>query len=112
MTKPDQDQDHLVPWLSLGFWNTGQLWANVDNKYWYMLEQVPVSELLFWTHICAGLDLDRAVITTSVNGRPGRLVEDVRQCSPLSLVESQRCFALICWIFIYVHCVAQPSLMP
>ena len=52
------------------------LWANIENTFWYVLEQVPLSQVLFWTHICTGLDLDQAVIRTSVNGRPVQLVEE------------------------------------
>ena len=74
-----QDNLHQVPWLSVAFWEEGILWANIDNKNWYMLEQVPVSEVFGWNHICTQLDLEHSLMRTSVNGRKASLVEEVRR---------------------------------
>ena len=78
-----EDKLHRVPWLSLGFWEEGILWANIENKKWYMLEQVPVSEVLGWNHICTQLDLEHSLIRTSVNGRKASLVEDISKVETL-----------------------------
>ena len=42
-----------------------------------------MAEVLFWSHICTELDLDRALIRTSVNGRPAQEVDISKMTGPL-----------------------------
>ena len=76
-----EDVNRKIPWLSVGFWENGLLWANLEDTYWYLLDQMPVNEIFGWVHICTQLDLDREVIRTSVNGRESKVVEEVRTSS-------------------------------
>ena len=74
-----RDQEHTQPWLSVGFWEEGLLWANLENEYWYLLYQIPVSRIFGWAHICTEIDLVEGVIRCSVNGLEVRQVEEVKR---------------------------------
>ena len=76
-----RDEDNLVPWFSIGFWENAMLWANVDDSEWVLLGQVLFWDLFRWVHICFELDLENSVIKTSINGQNTTVVEDIKKMS-------------------------------
>ena len=76
-----EDENYRVPWLSIGFWEKGVLWANIENSEWYLLGQVLVSDLFRWIHICVEFDLMKSTIKTSINGKNTTIVQDVKKIS-------------------------------
>ena len=76
-----EDENYRDPWFSIGFWEKGVLWANVENMEWYLLGQVLVSDLFRWVHICVEIDLIQSTIKTSINGKNTTIVQDVKKIS-------------------------------
>ena len=75
------DENYQDPWLSIGFWEKGVLWANIENMEWYLLGQVLVTDLFRWIHICVEIDLIKSTIKTSINGKNTTIVQDVKKIS-------------------------------
>lgn len=75
------DENYQDPWLSIGFWEKGVLWANIENMEWYLLGQVLVTDLFRWIHICVEIDLMKSTIKTSINGKNKTIVQDVKKIS-------------------------------
>ena len=75
------DENYQDPWLSIGFWEKGVLWANIENMEWYLLGQVLVTDLFRWIHICVEIDLMKSTIKTSINGKNTTIVQDVKKIS-------------------------------
>ena len=72
-----EDLDYQVPWISVGFWEKGVLWANIEQS-WYLLGQVLVTDLFRWTHICVEIDLINFIIKTSINGKNATIVKNIK----------------------------------
>ena len=76
-----EDENYRDPWLSIGFWEKGVLWANIEDMKWYLLGEVMVSDLFRWIHICVEIDLAKSTIKTSINGKNTTIVQDVKKIS-------------------------------
>ena len=77
------EENYQHPWLSIGFWEKGVLWANLEDREWYLLGQVMVSDLFRWIHICVEIDLMKSTIKTSINGKNNTIVHDVKKISDI-----------------------------
>ena len=76
-----EDERYEVPWFSIGFWEKGVLWANIEDSEWYLLGQVLVTDLFRWVHICVEIDMISSTIKTSINGGNTTIVRDMKKAS-------------------------------
>ena len=75
-----EDESYQEPWLSVGFWEKGILWANIEDS-WYLLGQVLVTDLFRWIHLCVEIDFTNSIIKTSINGGNTTIVKGIKEVS-------------------------------
>ena len=63
-----QDENLTIPWLNIGIWTEGTLWANLMHDTWHILGKIQSQDLFEWIHICLEIDLVKKTISTRING--------------------------------------------
>ena len=71
-----------TPWFSIGFWDQGNLWANIHDQHWYFLGTAKYRELMDWIHICVEIDSDSKSLRASIHKNIYPTVFNVSGLSP------------------------------